>query len=251
MSRVILITGASGKLGRIFVKHLLEAGHTVIGTTGRKESLDSLKEFTKQHAKTFTGAAIDLCAENSAQKVIQILEENNLYPDCLINAARSIEFLKIDDSGFTKRSEFLSEYLLDVVIPYELAMKVKNYSKSMRTIINIGSQYGGVAINPNLYDQPDQESPIQYSIAKAALSHLTKELAVRLAKEKIQVNCIAYGGLEGRVDGLFKARYSKMVPIGRMLFDDEVAWPLDALLSERSMPLTGQTINFDGGWTIW
>ena len=194
---------------------------------------------------------MDMCEEKSAAKVIQILEEKHIYPDCLINAARSLKFLKTDGLGLTARSDFLNEYLLDVVIPYELTMKLRSYSKSLRTILNIGSQYGTVAANPNLYDHAERDSPIQYGVAKAALSHLTKELAVRLAKDSIQVNCIAYGGVEGRVDKLFKARYSKMTPIGRMLLDDEITWPIDALLSDGSMAMTGQTINFDGGWTIW
>ena len=42
-----------------------------------------------------------------------------------------------------------------------------------------------------------------------------------------------------------------MLPLGRMLIANEVVWPLDALLSDKSMPMTGQTLNFDGGWTIW
>jgi NAD(P)-dependent dehydrogenase (short-subunit alcohol dehydrogenase family) len=251
MSRVILITGASGKFGVIFVKHLLEAGHTVIGTTSTQASLDLLEKNLDLSSKRFIGIVIDLCEERSAQRVIEVLEERNIKPDCLINAARSLKFLKTDGMGLTTRYDFVNEYLLDVVIPYELAMKLKSYSKSLRTILNIGSQYGIVAANPHLYDHPETESPIQYSVAKAALSHLTKELAVRLAKDGIQVNCIAYGGVEGRVDELFKDRYSKMTPIGRMLFDDEITWPLDALLSDGSMAMTGQTINFDGGWTIW
>jgi NAD(P)-dependent dehydrogenase (short-subunit alcohol dehydrogenase family) len=251
MSRVILITGASGKFGLIFVKHLLEAGHTVIGATSTQESLDVLEKRVDFSSKRFIGIVIDLCEERSAQRVIEVLEEQNIYPDCLINAARSLKFLKTDGMGLTARYDFLNEYLLDVVIPYELAMKLTSYSQSLRTILNIGSQYGIVAANPHLYDDPDKQSPIQYSVAKAALSHLTKELAVRLAKDGIQVNCIAYGGVEGRVDESFKDRYSKLTPIGRMLFDDEITWPLDALLSDGSMAMTGQTINFDGGWTIW
>ena len=116
---------------------------------------------------------------------------------------------------------------------------------------NIGSQYGSVAVNPALYMGTKRESPIHYGVAKAALSQLTKELAVRFADNGIQVNCIAYGGVEGRADDQFKQRYSKMVPMGRMLCEDEIVWPLDALLSKKSGPMTGQTLNFDGGWTIW
>lgn len=251
MSRTILLTGASGKFGRVFLRHFLALGHTVIGTASTQGSLEKMAEEFDLSNKNFHGIVVDLCEAESVQKILDILEEKNLYPDCLINSARSLKFLKIDQSGVTSRDNFLNEYLLDVVIPYELSMKLHSYSKDLRIILNIGSQYGVVAANPKLYDHPERESPIHYGVAKAALSHLTKELAVRLAEDDIQVNCIAYGGLEGRANAPFKERYSKMVPLGRMLFESEIVWPIDALLSDKSAPMTGQTLNFDGGWTIW
>jgi NAD(P)-dependent dehydrogenase (short-subunit alcohol dehydrogenase family) len=169
----------------------------------------------------------------------------------LINNARNLNFLKTSEFGITSRENFINEYLLDVVVPYELSMELETYSSKLSLILNIGSQYGTVGANSNLYENPDRDSPIHYGVAKAALSHLTKELAIRFASKDVQVNCIAYGGVEGRVDDEFKKKYSKMLPMGRMLFEDEITWPLDALLSQKSRPMTGQTLNFDGGWTIW
>ena len=81
--------------------------------------------------------------------------------------------------------------------------------------------------------------------------HLTKELAVRLARKNIQVNCIAFGGVEGRVNKGFQKRYASLSPIGRMLKDDEIAGPIDLLLSSEFSAMTGHTVAIDGGWTIW
>ena len=251
MNRTILLTGASGKFGRVFLDHLLSNGHTVIGTTFSKTSLDNIVEMHNLYGKNFHGIVIDLCEVNVAQKLISILKTKELYPDCLINNARNLNFLKTSEFGITSRENFINEYLLDVVVPYELSMELQAYSSKLSLILNIGSQYGTVGANSNLYENPDRDSPIHYGVAKAALSHLTKELAIRFASKDIQVNCIAYGGVEGRVDDEFKKKYSKMLPMGRMLFEDEITWPLDALLSQKSRPMTGQTINFDGGWTIW
>ena len=132
------------------------------------------------------------------------------------------------------------EYLLDVVAPYELTMAlVQQENSRLQKVVNIGSQYGTVAANPNLYTEPLKQSPLHYGIAKAALAHLTKELAVRLANREIQVNCIAFGGVEGRVDEAFKERYAKLCPIGRMLRDDEVVGPVDMLLSDKCSGITG------------
>lgn len=251
MNRTILLTGASGKFGRVFLDHLLSNGHTVIGTASSQTSLNNIVDMHDLGDKRFHGIVIDLCEVNAAQKLIDILKGKSLYPDILINNARNLKFLKTSKLGVTSRENFLNEYLLDVVVPYELSIELEAYSTPLSLILNIGSQYGTVGANSNLYEDPQRDSPIHYGVAKAALSHLTKELAIRFASKGIQVNCVAYGGVEGRVDAEFKDRYSKMVPMGRMLLEDEITWPLDALLSEKSRPMTGQTLNFDGGWTIW
>ncbi len=81
--------------------------------------------------------------------------------------------------------------------------------------------------------------------------HLTKELAVRLASKEVQVNCIAFGGVEGRVDDAFKERYAKLCPLGRMLRDDEIVGPVDMLLSDKCTGFSVHVIAVDGGMSIW
>jgi NAD(P)-dependent dehydrogenase (short-subunit alcohol dehydrogenase family) len=251
VARTILLSGATGKFGRVYTQYLLSCGHTVIGISSTQQSLQKLIVEYDLSNKNFYGLVVDLCKEDSSLSVVDMLKARDLMPDCLINNARSFKFLETGQSGAVSRENFLNEYLLDVVVPYELSLKLNEYSSRLKTILNIGSQYGVVATNPRLYDGPENGSPIHYGVAKAALSHLTKELAVRLAEFSIQVSCIAYGGVEGRVNAKFKERYAEFVPLGRMLNENEIVWPLDLLLSEKSAPMTGQTLNFDGGWTIW
>ena len=141
---------------------------------------------------------------------------------------------------------------MDVIVPYELATGLYLRQKDiLKTVTNIGSQYGSVAANPALYNSDSTQSPIQYGLAKAALHHLTKELAVRFSSDNIRVNCVAYGGVEGRVDSEFNARYSKLAPMGRMLNETEIVGPLLFLVSNSSSSVTGHTLAADGGWTIW
>ena len=210
MTRTVLLTGASGKFGRVFLDYLLANGHTVIGTASSRASLDEIFVAYGLCEKSFHGIVMDLCEDKACQRLMDILKEKNLYPDCLINNARSLRFLESSLSGMISRENFLNEYLLDVIVPYELSMELRAHSEELNLILNIGSQYGSVAANPTLYKDYKRESPIHYGVAKAALSHLTKELAVRFADDGIQVNCIAYGGVEGRVDEQFKKRYSKI-----------------------------------------
>tara|TARA_Y100001001_G_scaffold4669_1_gene4873 strand:+ start:10612 stop:11367 length:756 start_codon:yes stop_codon:yes gene_type:complete len=251
MNQTVLITGGTGKFGRKFVSHFLEKNWRVVCITtssARGQDLaDSLGSPTGLDVIT-----LNLLDPDAASKLLDQLSKRECSLNHLVNNARSLESLKTDEFGRTARKEFMDEYLMDVVVPYELSMAIFNAQPNqLKTITNIGSQYGVVAANPNLYDGNPTKSPIQYGVAKAALQHLTKELAVRMAGQGVRVNCIAYGGVEGRVSDLFKARYAALTPMGRMLSEDEVIGPLDFLMSEKSTSVTGHTLIADGGWSIW
>lgn len=250
--RTILVTGGTGKFGHALVSHFLTAGDRVIATCRSDESLEKLSVEYPDAGNKLTGIKADLTESGAIAALIDQLNGQDLSPDCLVNNARSISFLKIEQNGLVSRENFANEYLLDVIVPYELTMALMMHKDSqLRRVVNIGSMYGTVAANPHLYTDPVQQSPLQYSVAKAALAHLTKELAVRLAGKNIQVNCVAFGGVEGRVDEAFKQRYAQLCPMGRMLRDDEVVGPVDMLLSDKCSGITGHILAVDGGWGIW
>jgi NAD(P)-dependent dehydrogenase (short-subunit alcohol dehydrogenase family) len=251
-SRTILITGGSGKFGRTLVSHFLAAGDRVIATCRTVESLEKLLIEYLSFGDRFVVIKSDFTESDAIALLREQLDAQGIRPGCLINNARSLSFLKIGEDGLVSRENFSNEYLLDVVVPYELTMALAQQQDSqLRRVLNIGSQYGTVAANPHLYSDPMKQSPLHYGVAKAALAHLTKELAVRLAGNNIQVNCVAFGGVEGRVDEAFKQRYAQLCPMGRMLRDDEVVGPVDILLSDKCSGITGHILAVDGGWGIW
>lgn len=250
--RTILVTGGTGKFGHALVSHFLTAGDFVIATCRTNKSLEKLRAEYPDASNKLLGMKADLTESGAIAALIDQLNAHGRAPDCLVNNARSISFLEIDQNGLVSRENFANEYLLDVIVPYELTMALMMQKGSqLRRVVNIGSMYGTVAANPHLYTDPVQQSPLQYGVAKAALAHLTKELAVRLAGKNIQVNCVAFGGVEGRVDEAFKQRYAQLCPMGRMLRDDEVVGPVDMLLSNKCSGITGHILAVDGGWGIW
>lgn len=249
----ILITGGTGKLGKRFVHHFAGAGWHVFFTSTSEDRARQLEAEVAGVTPNVTGLCCDLTDSNSIDQLLSRLESNNIRINHLVNNARSLGAASQNEDGTTNRTNFMDEYLIDVVAPYELSIGLwKQQPDALRTITNISSQYGIVASNRALYgDNPTKLSPIQYNVAKAALNHLTRELAVRFAPEDVRVNAVAYGGVEGRVDTGFMERYAKLAPNGRMLSEEEVPGPLAFLLSEQSSSMTGQVIQADGGWTIW
>lgn len=251
MRQTILITGGTGKFGQNFVEHFSGKGWQVFFTTTRKSNADSLMK-KLSISDNVIPLITDFIQPKAAIKLVREIESAGYQINHLVNNARSLDFLETDLIGQTSREDFISEYLMDVVVPYELSMALFNTQPDqLRTITNIGSQYGIVAANPHLYDDYPKQSPIQYGVAKSALVHLTKELAVRFAESDIRVNCIAYGGVEGRVDDEFKARYAQLTPNRRMLSEADIIGPLDFLVSDICKAINGQTIQADNGWTLW
>ena len=77
----------------------------------------------------------------------------------------------------------MNEFNLDVVIPYNLVISfAKSSFHELCNVVNVGSMYGIVAPNPSLYDGSLIRSPVQYGVSKAALHHLTKELASAVSR---------------------------------------------------------------------
>jgi hypothetical protein len=252
--RTILLTGGGGKLGRVWVAHLLACGHRVLTTTRRDPSL---REVLGEHAEAaqvgrLQGWSIDLAEAGAAARLANLIGNKGLQPDALINNARSRDTLRVDPDGAVIRENFSAELLIDVVVPYELTMAIATMKGSrLDRVVNVSSMYGIVAANPALYDDPRQDSPIHYSVAKAALIHLTRELAVRLAPRNICVNTLSFGGIEGRVDEGFRQRYARLSPQGRMLQENDTLAPLDFLLSDGASGVTGHNLVVDGGWSAW
>lgn len=252
MNRTLLLTGGTGKFGQVLARHFTEKGWKLVTTSRDQSRVDQLISDLGPSKDRVTGIAIDLQEAGASQRLADELTSRGIVVTHLVNNARSISTLAVQADGTTKRDAFVGEFEMDVVVPYEMAMCLAlSENHKLKTVVNIGSMYGEVAPNPALYDGTLDRSPIQYGVSKAALHHLTRELAVRLAPRHIRVNCVAYGGVEGRVDEDFLARYAQLVPSRRMLKDPEVIGPVDFLLDDSSSSVNGHVLVADGGWSVW
>ncbi len=248
---VVLITGGAGKLGRSVLRGFSARGGVVAFTTRDAAAAEPLREeclsWGASAAHVFEA---DLRADDAATSLASALAARGVLPTVLINNARSVETLRAGADGLMPSSHWLGEFQLGVVAAYALTMACVRLPRAPHSVINVASMYGVTAANRRLYDRPDVESPINYGVVKAALIHLTKELAVRLAPA-IRVNAISYGGVGGRASEAFEARYAALCPAGRMLTDDDVFGPVAFLSGPDSSAMTGHNLVVDGGWTIW
>ncbi|MDA0221589.1 MAG: SDR family oxidoreductase [Proteobacteria bacterium] len=248
-----LVAGATGKIGRALVAALLDLGHQVLAMGTREETVAALLAEHEEAARSglLRGAAFDLGREDAAEAVTAWLDRIDAHPTGLVHAARSLAHLKVDDDGRITRGHFLGELTLSVVAPYELTFALAARSGSrLSSVVNLSSMYGLVTPAPALYEGSLKTSPINYGTAKAAMIHLTRELAVRLAPD-VRVNAVSFGGVAGRADEAFQKRYAALCPAGRMMEENEVVGPVLFLLGEGAAGMTGANLVADGGWTLW
>ncbi len=113
-------------------------------------------------------------------------------------------------------------------------------------IINISSQAGFIAL-------PTESI---YCMTKAAVSHLTKCLALEWAPYNITVNAVAptfiktAGTVKWLSDEAFMKSVIQRIPLGRVGEPADVAGTVVFLASPAAGLITGETIMIDGGWTI-
>lgn len=108
-------------------------------------------------------------------------------------------------------------------------------------IVNISSVWGNVGAS----------CEVAYSACKGGINSFTKALGKELAPSNIQVNAIACGCIDTRMNACLEeediAQLCEEIPAGRFGRPDEVAALALALASGNDY-LNGQIITLDGGW---
>jgi NAD(P)-dependent dehydrogenase (short-subunit alcohol dehydrogenase family) len=92
-----------------------------------------------------------------------------------------------------------------------------------------------------------------YGTSKAALAHLTKQLAVELGELGIRVNAVAPGPVDTAMakavhSADIRADYHDAIPLNRYGLEEELAEAVFFLCGDRASYITGQILAVDGGF---
>lgn len=260
--RVAVVTGASGRLGPIWIGALAEAGAIVVGLDLEagltRPEVERLRE---RLGGRFTAYAADVTNRSSLEAACTAVLSAYGVPAVLVNnagidqpptsgAARyAMEDVPADVSRAIFEVNTLGAFQAAQVFGREM-VKARGGS-----IVNIGSLYATVSPDLRLYDHLGQDPPFlkppAYGASKAALVNLTKYLATVWAPYGVRVNALSPGGVAGGQDEQFRKKFCARVPLGRMAEADDLVGPLLFLASDASAYVTGIDLRVDGGFTAW
>ncbi len=239
----ILITGANGNLGSNLIKFFSnDETNSVFG-------LD-IHESATFEGNNYYYSQCDITSSDQVDSFFKNLKSSFVF-DSIINNASCATF---DDFTKRKKSDFMSVLEANVYGPFNIIQKLIlniKYNKTFCKIINIGSIYGSISSDPNIYDDLNRKNSEVYSASKSAIISLTKYFSVHLANKNIIVNAVSPGGIFNNHPPIFNSKYSQKVPLGRMANVEEIVSIISFLAYTSNNYLTGQNINVDGGMTAW
>ena len=247
MMRNIFLTGGTGLIGKILIKNLSSDGHRLkIPTRNLEIGKKNINKLNIDN-NLIDLFECDLLDINSKQTILNYLD-NDI--DTLVFNARSLQSIKTDKFGNLSDKQWADEFFMGVIFPYQFSKMLIDNKYSIKDIIFISSMYGSVVPNPILYDDYDLETSPNYGVSKAAQIKLTKEMAIKFINIGTRVNCISFGGVEGRASDEFVNRYKRLSPNNKMLTDSDIYPALKFLLENEEIAINGENIKVDGGWTL-
>lgn len=241
--KVVLLTGASGGIGRVLAEALGEAG-AAVGVHGRDEG--RVQKACRQ-VQAAGGRATPLLGDIAGVERCRGLVQETIDAfgrlDVLINCAATNRRKRIAD---------VSEDDFDTIVAVNLRSA---YFLSQAAYPTMREQGGGKIIHIgsiNIFFGLDTVSV--YGLSKGGLGQLTKVMAVEWAVDNIQVNCLTPGYFltplsQPLWDDEEKSRWFRSrIPMRRPGKPQELVGATLLLASEASSYLTGQNIVVDGGF---
>ncbi len=242
--KTALVTGGSRGIGLMIARGFVEAGvKTYISSRKASACEEAAAELNK--IGTCIPLAHDLGSTAEVHKLADEVKAREKKLDILINnagAAWAEPIDKYSEAGWDKLMDINLKAVFLLTQALLPLLRAAGTADDPARIVNIGSIDGILA--------PSLES-YAYSASKAAVHHLTRNLAKHLAKDNINVNAIAPGPFETKmlapVLAVSRKAIEASVPRGRIGNDDDMIGAAIFYCSRASSYVTATVLPVDGG----
>ena len=236
-NKKVLITGASGGIGRALCNKFVQNECVLICTSTNTEKLYKLKNELGSNNFYYK---LDLSHIDQISENINLISEQHKDIDILINNAAITNdnlFLRMKDEQWNEVIKVNLDsnfYIIKGILP----SMIKNRSGS---IIGISSV---VAFTGN-------SGQANYSASKSAMIAMYKSIALEVAKRNIKINVIAPGFIQtpmtDKLNDIQVDTILKKIPMNKLGSPKDVANIAAFLSSDEASYITGQTFHINGG----
>ncbi len=247
--KTALVTGGAGDLGNEMALHLAQAGASVAiwdvladGQAGQRVERVAAtgQRVLYQQVDVSNRAAVDAALE------VLVAELGSLNIVCAnAGIVESAPFLEISQDNWQRHLDINLTGVFNVA---QAAARKMVASSTQGRIIMTSSWVGEIP-------WPEITS---YTVSKAGVNMLVKQMARELAQHGIRVNAIAPGivraGLAGRQlreEPAYAARVAKVIPLGEPGTPVEIAQAAVYLASPQTAYMTGSILLLDGGCSLF
>lgn len=245
--KTAVVTGGSRGIGEMIAEGFVDAGARVIMTARKAEALQATADRLVAKGGDVTAIPGDLSTPEGIHDFAGAVKEHVDSLDILVNNAGASWGAPLGEypvEGWDKvmnvnvRSVYyVTEALVD-------QLRAAGSEEEPARVINIGSVDGLRACEAEHY---------AYSTSKAAVHHLTRQLARQLSGDHIRVNAIAPGPFESKMTAFMlddpgaRDLVTATVPVGRIGVPDDMAGAAIFLASRAGAYITGSTLAVGGG----
>lgn len=241
-SRVALVTGAGGGVGRGIALELATAGYRLVvnDLAADGPAAETVRQVQAAGAEAFAVAG-SVSVPSDVARMVEAAVARFGRLDLLVNNAGIQVWAPLLELSEADWDRVIDTNLKGCFLCTQAAARVMKTQETGGSIVNIGSGSNRIPF-PSL---------VSYTASKGGIEMLTKVAAVELGPYRIRVNCLAPGAIENERTRLerpdYAGTFARITPLGRVGYPKDVGQAVVLLDSPEAAFITGQTIGVDGG----